>query len=361
MSDCTLKTYNQYKNMRTVLTILVFILSATAVSAQKETFDLITYTAPGSWTKETGESAVSYFSINKKNKSWCRISVYKSTVSKGSIESDFQSEWNILVAKEYNVTEPPQASEEVDTEGWKVKTGAGKFIFDKANATALITTFSGFERCMSIVAVTNDQEYLASFQHFLETIVMKLPDITTAQPVATQPTTIYDSASVIGIWGKTSTNNNSNDMDNGLHGYFSCQYTFNKNGTYSFISRIFSYQPDIILAKENGTYELNGNTVTLTPQNNTIQKWSKGYTTETDGRKVYSDKLGTLLSSQKRPLEKISYRFTKEYFSGIQEWSLALSANKETLRDGPFNGGTHYPGTWLYKAVVSDKFLVRTD
>jgi len=198
MSDCTLKTYNQYKNMRTVLTILVFILSATAVSAQKETFDLITYTAPGSWTKETGESAVSYFSINKKNKSWCRISVYKSTVSKGSIESDFQSEWNILVAKEYNVTEPPQASEEVDTEGWKVKTGAGKFIFDKANATALITTFSGFERCMSIVAVTNDQEYLASFQHFLETIVMKLPDITTAQPVATQPTTIYDSASVIG-------------------------------------------------------------------------------------------------------------------------------------------------------------------
>jgi len=346
--------------MKTILTILVLILSATSVLAQKETFDLITYTAPENWTKETSENAVSYVSIDKKKKSWCRLTIYKSTTSKGNIESDFESEWNTLVAKEYNVTEATQASEVVEAEGWKVKSGAGKFIFDKANATALVTTLSGFERCMSIVAVTNNQEHLALVQSFLETIVMKVPDTTKVQAVTTQQTAISDPSSVIGIWGKTSTNNNSNDFANGLHGYFRCQYLFNKNGTYSFISRIFSYQPDIILAKESGTYEENGNTVTLTPQSSIIQKWSKGYSTETDGRKVYLDKLGTLLSSQKRPLEKTSYRFTKKYFSGVQEWNLALSADKETLRDGPFNGGNNYPGTWLYKAVVSDKFLVRT-
>lgn len=347
--------------MKTILTILILTLSATFVSAQKETFDLITYAAPENWTKETRENAVSYVSVDKKNKSWCRLIIYKSTASKGNIESDFESEWKTLVAKEYNITEAPQTIEAVNADGWKVKSGAGKFIFDKANATALITTFSDVERCLSIVAVTNNQEYLASVQSFLETIVMKVPDSKEAQPVTTQQTAINDPSSVIGIWGKTSTNNNGNDLANGLHGYFKCQYVFNKNGTYSFISRIFSYQPDIILAKESGTYEVNGNTVMLTPQSNIIQKWSKGYTTETDGRKVYLDKLGTLLSSQKRPLEKISYRFAKEYFSGIHEWNLALSADKETLRDGPFNGGNYYPGTWLYKAIVSDKFLVRTD
>jgi hypothetical protein len=347
--------------MKTVLTILVLILSITSVLAQKETFDLITYTTPKHWTKETRENAVSYVSIDKERKSWCRISIYKSTVSKGNIESDFESEWNTLVAKEYNVTEAPQASEAVEAEGWKIKSGTGKFIFDKANATALITTLSGFERCLSIVAVTNNQEYLAPIQHFLETITMKTPDKTTAQSVTTLQTPINDASSVIGIWGKTSTNNNSNDMANGLYGYFKCQYMFNKNGTYSFISRIFSNQPGIILAKESGTYEVNGNIVTLTPESSIIQKWSKDYTAETDGRKVYLDKLGALLSSQLRPLEKTSYRFTKEFFSGIQEWSLALSADKETLRDGPFNGGNYYPGTWLYKAVVLDKFLVRTD
>lgn len=347
--------------MKRIFFFCFFCVFTVTVFAQKETFDLITYTTPVNWTKETRESAVSYVSINQKKKSWCRLSIYKSTASKGNIESDFKSEWNTLVAKEYNVTEAPQASEAVDAEGWKIKSGAGRFIFDKANATALITTLSGFERCVSIVAVTNNQEYLTSVQDFLATIVMKTPDTTKTEPVTIQQTAINDPLSVIGTWGKTSTNNNSSDMANGLHGYFRCQYMFNKNGTYSFISRVFSYQPDIILTKESGAYEINGNTVTLTPQSSIVQKWSKGYTTETGGRKVYVDKLGTLLSSQQRSLEKTSYRFIKEYFSGIQEWSLALSANKETLRDGPFNGGNYYPGTWLYKAVVSDKFLVRTD
>lgn len=347
--------------MKPVLILFVLMQSTISVIAQKETFDLITYTAPKNWTKETGQNVVSYVSTDKNKKSWCRISIYKSTVSKGNIDTDFESEWNTLVAKTFNLTKAPEASEAVESDGWKIKSGARKFIFDKTNATALITTFSGFERCVSIVSFTNDQEYLASVKYFLEAIVIKMPDTTKVQSFSAQQTEISNPSSVAGIWGKTSTNNNSNNMASGLYGYFKCQYMFNKNGTYSFVSRIFSYQPDIILAKESGTYQVNGNTVTLTPENSVIEKWSKGYTTEANGRKVYFDKLGTLLSSQRRPLEKSSYHFTKEYFSGVQEWNLAISASKETLRDGPFNGGNYYPGTWLYKAVVSDKFLVRTD
>jgi hypothetical protein len=150
-------------------------------------------------------------------------------------------------------------------------------------------------------------------------------------------------------------------MNNGLHGYFQCQYTFKKDGTYTFISRVFNYLPDIFFAKENGTYKVTGNTVVLTPQNSIIQKWTKGYITEAGGRKAYVDKLGKLISSQKRPLQKTTYQFTKEYMSGIQEWNLMLVAEKETLRDGPFNGGSYYKNTWFYKSVTSDKFLVKTD
>ncbi len=348
--------------MKTILTTLVLVLSATSVLAQKETFDLITYTVPGNWTKETTENVVSYVSTDKKKKSWCRISIYRSTVSKGDIESDFESEWNTLVAKAYNITEAPQVSEVVEADGWKVKSGSGTFIFEKVSATALITTLSGFERCVSIVAITNNQVHLAAVQHFFGTITMKVPDITNAQPITTQHhTAINDPSSVIGIWVKTSTNNNRSDQANGLHGYNSRQYTFNENGTYNYISRTFSYLPDILFSKENGTYEISGNTVTLTPKSSIIQKWSKGYFIDTDGRKVYLDKLGTLLVSQQKALEKTSYRFTKEYFSGVQEWCLAFSTDKETMRDGPFNGGNYYPRTWLYNAVVSDKFLVRTD
>src|SRR5580765_8896992 len=106
MNDPNIKKHRQATWM-----ILLLILSATSLSAQQESFDLITYTAPEHWTKEARENAVSYISINRKNNSWCRLCIYKSTASKGNIESDFESEWDSLVAKTYNTTGAPQVSE----------------------------------------------------------------------------------------------------------------------------------------------------------------------------------------------------------------------------------------------------------
>ena len=58
----------------------------------KETFDLITYTPPKGWTKNVEETLVSYTITDSKSNSWCRMMVIKSTISKGSIEADFESE-----------------------------------------------------------------------------------------------------------------------------------------------------------------------------------------------------------------------------------------------------------------------------
>jgi hypothetical protein len=330
--------------------------------AQTETFDLVVHTPPKGWTKDVNGDVLSYTGIDKKTNNWCRINIVKSTVSKGSIEADFQSEWNNLVVTPYKVTDPPEENEVAESDGWKIKSAGGKFIFNNTNAIVLIATASGFDRCVSVVATTNSQDYITTIQTFIEGITLKKPDPVKTQPTNTQNNSgISDPASVIGIWGKTSNNNSAYEMNNGLHGYFSCQYTFNKNGTYTFVSRIFNYLPDILFAKENGTFKVSGNTVTLTPQNSIIQKWSKGTILDNTGKKATVDKFGKLISSQKRPLEKTTYRFTKEYFSGINEWSMQLSAEKETLRDGPFNGGSSFPKTWFYKAVVSDVFLVKTD
>jgi hypothetical protein len=62
-----------------------------------------------------------------------------------------------------------------ETEGWKIKSGGGKFIFNKVNAMALLTTISGYERCVSIVASTNSQIYIDAIQTFLSSIDLKKP------------------------------------------------------------------------------------------------------------------------------------------------------------------------------------------
>lgn len=83
---------------------LLCIVCTTAIIsfAQKETYDLITYSPPKGWSRDATETITSFTIINKKNNGWCRINIVKSTVSKGSIEQDFESEWQNLIVKNYN-------------------------------------------------------------------------------------------------------------------------------------------------------------------------------------------------------------------------------------------------------------------
>lgn len=330
--------------------------------AQKEIYDLVSYTPPSSWKKETTETLVTYTTSNNATKSWCRISIVKSTISKGDIDQDFESERQGLIEKNYPSTDSIQLNPTQEANGFKIKSGSSPFLFENKPAVALLNTASGYGRCASIVIITNSQDYIKNIENFLSSVDLIKPEIQDTNQGSIAPATNGNApSSLLGTWGKSSSNNSSYEIANGLHGYITDQYTFNKDGTYIFIMRNFSYLPDILFAKESGTYKLSGKTITVTPQKSVIEKWTKGYTMEADGRKVYHDKLGKLISSQKRPLEKITYSYTWEYFSGIDQWNLLLSTDKPTLRDGPFNGGNSFANTYMFKSVTSDAFRVKTD
>lgn len=334
--------------MKQIFTFLLFIFSLNNAFAQKETFDLYTFTAPQGWTKNEEVNFVSYIKTNKKLKSWCRINVTKSTISKGSIEADFESEWQGLIVKNYQPTGDPQVSEIQEAEGWKIQAGKGKFIFENKEAIAMLTTASGYDRCLSIAATTNNKDYIKDIQAFIESIDLMKPE-TVATQNDPQPTNNTEAPSVIGKWSKTSNDNTDYSVNNGLHSYHRMQYEFNANGTYSFLYRSFSYLENIYFAKENGTYKIDGNTITISPQASVLETWSKENGT---------DKFGKLISRQNRTLEKVSYQFSSQYFSGIDEWQLVLQFDRQTERDGPFNGGTSFPNAWLYGTA---KYPVKVD
>ncbi len=145
---------------------------------------------------------------------------------------------------------------------------------------------------------------------------------------------------IYGTWGTSTSNQSSYRVNNGLMNYIKRQYTFNANGTYRFITKTFDpFMNKILLGKENGSFQINGNTITINPEKSVLEGWSKK-----DG----TDKWGKLLDSQNIELEKVTYQFTKYYFTGIQEWSLVLQADKVTNRDGPFGGNTSFANAWYY-------------
>jgi hypothetical protein len=338
--------------MKNIFSFLLFILSAVNVFAQKEVFDIVSYTPPEGWKKEIAETLITYTIINKQTNTWCRINIVKSDASKGSIEQDFDSEWQELVVKNYKPTEAPQLNEVKEADGWKIKTGIGKFIFSNTDAIAMLTTTSGFNRRASIIAVTNSKDYIKDIEAFLLSVNLIKPKTDSQQTstVNDDNAQLPSENSIIGTWGISLVVPYRNGTE-GTAGSNVKQYTFNNDGTYNFYIKTFRYSYDkLLLTRENGIYQINGNKLTIIPQKNVIESWSKK-----DG----TDKWGKLISTQNKTLEKTTYQYTKSYSSGVQQWNLVLQSNKATERDGSYNGGSSFTNAWIYSPVTCKECFIK--
>jgi hypothetical protein len=330
--------------MKKTFVIFLLALATHTVFAQKELYEFVSYTPPTGFTKAVKENTyASYTGTNKKNKSYCRIFIMLSTASKGGIKEDFDNEWQELVVKNYSLTEGPQITEMPDTNGWKIIKGIGKYSFENKEGNITLKTMSGFNRCVSIIAITNHPDYLKNIDSFLTSVEMTKPDTLVAAAEESNQQTSPENNSILGTWVATASDQSSFRVKNGVMNYIMRQYDFNANGTYNFTSR--AYDPlmhDIILGRENGTFQINGNSVVIVPKKYVLQAWSK---------KNNSDDWGKLVNTQNQPLEKVTYLFSKHYFSGIREMSLMLQADKPNQRDGPFSGNNILERSWIYSPV----------
>lgn len=309
---------------------LLCLLSSTAaiLYAQKQTYDLVSYIPPPGWKNEVKNNLTSYTITNSKKNSWCQIFIVKSTTSKGSIEADFESEWQEFAVKNYN---PPGASVSgavEEAEGWKIKTGIGKFVFNNSDAMVMVTTFSGYDRCVSIVSVSNSEDYTKDIDALLGSLELQKQEESTQQSA-------IGNVPIIGSWGKSNTVSQINNRF-GNYSYNKQQYTFNADGSYGFAAKTYDEKSsETYLIKERGSFVISGNTITLTPKTSVIEAWSK---------KNGGDNWNELKSTQKRSLEIVTYEFS------IVDNNLLLQTAEQTDRDGSFNNGNTYtygpPGTF---------------
>lgn len=174
--------------MKQLFAFLTTCLFLNGIYAQKENFDIVTCSPPKGWKRELKPEALTYYIINQKKKTWCKIAVLKSIPTKGNIEADFNSEWE-TIAKPLG-TGTPQLSDITGSEEWKMKNGAATFNFNNAESVASLTTISGNNVCVSILATTNSQEYISIIQDFLNSVKLAKPATPAQQKtVTTKPDT----------------------------------------------------------------------------------------------------------------------------------------------------------------------------
>lgn len=329
------------------LYIFAFVFSVLSYAQTTETFDIATFQPPKGWKKQAGQDSVQFATEDKATGAFCLITVVKSLPGLGSSKENFDAAWQTLVKEAVTVSTAAQMQPSDNTEDWKIEMGSAPFEKDGEKGVVVLVTASGYGKMMNVMIFTNTQKYESTITTFLESFSFKKPE-TVSQPV---PFNNDNNASILGTWGTSASGaQNYDDYKNPYainnYGYIARQYTFNDNGTYSYVAKTFKMTFDkLLLVRESGTYQISGSRITINPQKSVIQAWSKNGGT---------DKWGKLLTAQSRQLEKVTYQFTKHYFSGIQLWNLVLQADKATERDGPFSSNATFNNAWYYSPLSSN-------
>jgi len=331
------------------LSVCLLLLTANSFGQTPETFDIATFHVPTGWQKKVTADTVQLSS--NKAEAFCLITVYKSVPALGGPDENFEASWKTIVASAVNVPAASQMSAPETKAGWEIRSGLGEFDKQGVKGIVYLVNASAFGKMVNVILITNSADYEKDISEFLNSISLKKPEpsVTEQSSAGQQAAGGTDVTAVVGTWGAASSNQSSYAVSNGLGGYIKKQYTFSPNGTYEFLVKTFQYtMRNLLFTKETGTYQLNGNSLTLIPQKGYIQAWTKGSVVDSTGRRSETDNWGKLVSTQPTKLEKVTYQISKQYFSGIQEWQLVMQAGKPTERDGPFTANAAFPNSWLY-------------
>jgi hypothetical protein len=135
-----------------IMGILIFA-GVNKTLAQVDSYDIYTFTPDSKWKRSDFNDNIQ-FTLQKGN-NWAVVGLYKSTATTGSIDSDFQADWNDLVGNNYVVTSDV-SREENSFKGWQMMTGSAKGSRQNQNVNISMLTFSCPAGRSTILLATND-------------------------------------------------------------------------------------------------------------------------------------------------------------------------------------------------------------
>jgi len=317
--------------MKKLLLVLVTTSFTMNSFAQKQRFDVITYTVPAGWNKTENEAGVQVSITDKKTGSYAIAVITKAAPSQFTSAENFENEWQRFVKTTVEVISEPVMQEPAALNGWDIVSGMADYADGSNKGTATLLTATGGGQTVSVVLMTNTRQYQNDLVVFFNSL--ELSKVLPGNPgnSKTEPQANTDRSSIVGMWVYyiTESNGTINGMPQLTGGYMRREYVFYKDGTYLFrVKNWLVYVKDILFVYETGTYTIRGNQITLTPQKGKGEWWGKS----PGGRTSEWGKL--VRASTDYKLEKNTYKFELKTNTGTDEKFLLLQVPGPTSREG---------------------------
>jgi hypothetical protein len=186
--------------MKYIFNFFAFFFSVANLFAQKETFDITTFTPPKAWKKQPAESAIQFTKEDAAKGTYCIITLFKAVPGTANSKENFDLTWTSVVKEMVTVSTSPEMQTPATENGWEAQSGYAPFESEGTKGIALLVTSSGFQKMVNIVILTNTDVYEKNITDFLESVSLKKPADGTGQinkpitnPVKPQQSTIAKS------------------------------------------------------------------------------------------------------------------------------------------------------------------------
>jgi len=153
--------------------LFAMVMFSSCLHAQKETFDLATYTAPEGWKKQQAESTIQFSKEDAAKGTYCLITLYKAVPGTANSKDNFDLAWNSLVKEMVTVSVSPEMQPVANENGWEMQSGSAPFENDGEKGIALLITASGNNKMINLLILTNTDVYEKSMTSFIESITLK--------------------------------------------------------------------------------------------------------------------------------------------------------------------------------------------
>lgn len=287
---------------------------------QQKTYDIVSYTVPKDWAEKEVDGNISYSRID--GSSWAQIAIYQHRTSEGNINTDFDKDWNELVAANKTISSPEKTAPKT-AEGWTVMSGSGAWQYNGSNVASMLTVYSNDTICIALLCNATAMPYLKEYQSLLGTLDLEAKNIESENnSTNTSSQNQTNNLSVVGTWDQYVN-------ERGTTGYFRSEYVIKADGTYLFLRKNCSaIGNEIIFNYETGDWKLNGNELTIIPQqgkDEVLEKPANGH---------WSTDWGKLLKSSTRILETVAYTIKLTYDEYYKTNYLEINFTNPTQRDG---------------------------
>ena len=321
------------------IAIIAMVLSSIACFAQKQTYDIIKYSAPKGWQKTVEANAVQFSKQNKNEVAMMML--FKSLPTEKDSKTNFDASWETIVKGLFDKVDAPQMQPAGNENGWTLESGAAVVEKTGTKAVANLISATGGGKMVNLLIIYNSESYQQDIDAFIASIV--LPQVEANVASVQNNSSASNNSSLAGLWidYNTEANGYSNGFPQLTGGYMRREYLLKSDGTYIFRTKDWMVYGSkyILFIYETGTYSISGSSITFLPKQGKGEWWNKTSRTNEWG--------SFAKASTDYKLEKKTYPFEIRAYSeptlilktgnttGVLEYKYEKKDTNKSLIDNP--------------------------